>query len=248
MSVLGPNLDAVPHPRRALLHRGRPRTQALIRRRWALHVSGGEHVPATGQVIIAANHIGVLDGPLLAICSPRPVHALTKREMFTGRVGRLLVATGQIPVDRFAPDPLAVKTSLKVLQGGGAVGIFPEGSRGAGDLGRFHHGAAYLALVSGAPVVPLTIVGTREKGGHTDFVPPRGSAIELAFGTPWHVAAQPWPRTREQVLHASALLLEHMRGSQERALARIGRPLPGPLPATEREPDPPTGFVQRGAT
>jgi 1-acyl-sn-glycerol-3-phosphate acyltransferase len=56
------------------------------------------------------------------------------------------------------------------------------------------------------------------------------------------------PRRREHVLHASVLLLEHLRAAQARALARIGRPLSGPLPAPEREPDPPTGLGQRGAS
>ena len=86
---------------------------------------------------------------------------------------------------------------------------------------------------------PLTIVGTRAAGrphrATCHRAEPRSTSCSA---TPWQVDAQPWPRTREQVLRASALLLEHMRGSQERALARIGRPLPGPLPATEREPDP----------
>ncbi len=248
MSPLDLSLDATPHPRRALLHRGQRLTQRLVARRWTLSVDAAEHVPADGPVIFAANHIGLLDGPLLAMCTPRPVHALTKREMFSGGLGGFLRATGQIPVDRFTVDPAAVKTALRVLHDGGAVGIFPEGRRGAGDFGTFHHGAAYLALVTGAPVVPLTIVGTRGAGDHTNFVPPRGAAIDLHFSTPWSAAALPWPRTREHVLHASALLLEHLRVSQEAALARIGRPLPGPLPADERELDPPTGFAQRGAS
>ncbi|WP_426244743.1 lysophospholipid acyltransferase family protein [Nocardioides sp. LHG3406-4] len=248
MSGLDFHLDATAHPRRALLRCGRPQTRWLMGRRWAVRVTGAEQVPSSGPIVVAANHIGVLDGPMLAIFTPRPVHALTKKEIFTGRMGRLLRATGQIPVDRYAADPGAVKTSLRVLRDGGAVGIFPEGARGAGDLQRFHHGAAYLALVTGAPVIPVTFVGTRTAGGHTDYVPPRGSSIDMAFGIPWHVVAQPWPRTREQVLHASALLLQHMRETQQRALAHIGRPLPGPLPATERELDPPTGFVERGAT
>ena len=116
-------------------------------------------------MILASNHVGVADGPLLAIFSPRPVHALTKQEMFEGRMGRFLRDAGQIPLDRFNSDPAAVKACLRVLRDGGAVGIFPEGSRGAGEFDRFHRGAAYLALVSGAPIVPVIQFGTREPGG-----------------------------------------------------------------------------------
>ena len=69
-------------------------------------------------------------------------------------MGRFLRGPGRSRVDRFHPDPRAVKTCLRVLRDGRAVGIFPEGRRGDGDLERFHRGAAYLALVTGAPVVP----------------------------------------------------------------------------------------------
>ena len=116
-------------------------------------------------MILASNHIGIIDGPLLAVFSPRPVHALTKQEMFEGRLGRFLRASGQIPLDRFHADPGAIRSCLRVVRDGGVAGIFPEGTRGDGELHRFHHGAAYLALVTGAPVVPVTMLGTRPPGG-----------------------------------------------------------------------------------
>ena len=125
----------------------------------------------TGRSSSPCNHIGVADGPLLAAFAPRPVHALTKYEMFAGKLGGFLHGSGQIPLDRFHTDPAAVKSCLRVLRDGRAVGIFPEGRRGTGDLERFHRGAAYFALVSGAPVVPVAILGTREPGGHTNSLP-----------------------------------------------------------------------------
>ena len=94
------------------------------------------------------------------------MHALTKKEMFDGRLGRFLLTSGQVPLDRFHSDPGAVKTCLRVLRDGGAVGIFPEGSRGGGEFDRFHRGAAYLGLVSGAPIVPVDPVRhPRARGG-----------------------------------------------------------------------------------
>ena len=83
----------------------RPVAARLIRRRWPVSVHRADRVPATGGVILAANHVGIVDGPLLATYAPRPVHALTKREMFDGRLGGFLRATGQIPLDRFARRP-----------------------------------------------------------------------------------------------------------------------------------------------
>ncbi|MBC9735449.1 lysophospholipid acyltransferase family protein [Nocardioides marmotae] len=242
-----PRSDGVPHPARSLLHSARPAARWLVRRRNHVEVHGAAEVPARGPVIFAANHIGVADGPLLAAFAPRPVHALTKVEMFEGRMGRFLTASGQIPVDRFHPDPRAVRTCLRVLRDGGAVGVFPEGRRGAGELDRFHRGAAYLALVSGAPVVPTTFFGTRAPGAHMGELPPRGGRVAVCFGTPWQVPATPFPRTREQVGQASLFLREHMLVQQDRARRSTGLELPGPLPATDVEPDPATGVTEQGA-
>ena len=160
-----------PHPPTWLLHGGRPTSRWLIRRRYDVREHGTGHVPPQGPVIVAANHTGVIDGPLLAIFGPRPVHALTKEEMFDGRLGPFLRASGQIALDRVTTDRGAIRTCLHVLEHGGAVGIFPEGNRGAGDLTRFRNGAAYLALVTGAPVVPLMMYGTRPAGGGKDALP-----------------------------------------------------------------------------
>jgi len=237
----------VAHPRRRLLVRGRPTARALFRRRYVVRLHGEERVPALGPVVLAANHTGVIDGPLLAAFSPRPLHALTKAEMFRGRTGRFLTRAGQIPVDRYHPDPRAVRTCLRVLRDGGAVAVFPEGRRGDGELRRFHHGAAYLALVVGAPVVPVILLGTREPGGDIDSTPPRGSAIDVVFGEPVEVAHRPWPRTRGMVRDVSTLLRERLLETLAEAQSETGRELPGPLPSGQYENDPDTGLVDRGA-
>lgn len=240
MSDLPP--PSAEHPRRALLRVARPLAMAGVRTYWGARVHGAANVPRQGPVILASNHAGWLDGPLLTILSPRPVHALTKLEMFDGKLGPLLRAAGQIPLDRFGADPSAIKSCLRVLLDNGAVGIFPEGTRGAGELDVFHHGVTYLALASGAPVVPVTQVGTREPGAHSGSLPPRRSGLEMVFGQSWSTPRVPWPRTREHILATSALLWDHLRQEQARALAVVGRPLPGPLPAGDREADPDTGF------
>ena len=91
---------------------------SLIRRRVKVRVLNGEKLPQKGPVILASNHVGVADGPLLAIFAPRPVHALTKQEMFKGFMNGFLLGAGQIPLDRFNADPLAVKRCLRVLRSG----------------------------------------------------------------------------------------------------------------------------------
>jgi 1-acyl-sn-glycerol-3-phosphate acyltransferase len=242
-----PRTDRIRHPETFRLTRLRPAARSIIRRRYKVRSHHPERVPMSGPVVFAANHVGVIDGPLLAIFAPRPVHALTKLEMFTGKMGQFLLKAGQIPLDRFRTDPRAVKTSLRVLRDGGAVGIFPEGGRGAGDLERFHRGAAYLAMATGAAVVPVIMIGTREPGGHSDSMPPRGSVVDMYFGEPIAFETTPWPRTRAAVGEASRRLRERMLRDLDAALELTGRQLPGPLPAGEHEPDPGGGVTEKSA-
>jgi 1-acyl-sn-glycerol-3-phosphate acyltransferase len=214
-----------------------------MRLRWQIAVHDPEQVPASGGVILAANHLGLVDGPLLATFAPRPVHALTKREMFEGRLGAFLRGAGQIPLDRFATDTAAIRSGLRVVRDGGVLGIFPEGTRGNGDLRRFHHGAAYLALVTGAPVVPVTLLGTRADD-ESLALPETGGDIDIVFGRPWRTTQQPWPRTREHVAATSVLLRGHMLSELDSALAQTRRSLPEPLRAGQSEDDPDTGLVE----
>ncbi len=182
---------------------------------------------------MTANHIGIIDGPLMAIFAPRPVHALTKIEMFEGRLGTFLTVTGQIPLDRYRTDPKAVRIALRVLREGGTVGVFPEGTRGNGELDRFQRGAAYLAMVTGAPVVPLTFIGSREPGGHTNSLPPKRARIDIVVGNPISVDAVPWPRLSAEVAALTDDLHQQMLTGLKDALADTGRALPGPLPPGE---------------
>ncbi len=77
-------VSADEHPATRLLRLLRPPAARLVRTRWSVDVHHADRVPETGGVILASNHIGIIDGPLLAVLSPRPVHALTKQEMFAG--------------------------------------------------------------------------------------------------------------------------------------------------------------------
>ncbi|MCY7396989.1 MAG: 1-acyl-sn-glycerol-3-phosphate acyltransferase [Nocardioides sp.] len=235
------------HPPRHLLHSLRAPSRWVVHRRFGVRVHGAEQVPATGPVILASNHVGVADGPLLAVFAPRPVHALTKSEMFHNpAMGRFLLASGQIPLDRFHADIAAVKSCLRVLRDGAVVGIFPEGARGAGDFTRFHRGAAYLAMVSGAPIVPVIQFGTREPGADMSALPRRGTTVDLVFGPAYRLDAVPWPRTREHVDGASLLLRGHLLVHLAAARALTGRELPGPLPVAEV--DPPSSVTEQGAS
>ena len=224
-----PSTADVRAPHTRLLTAGRPLAQALIRRWYDLELYDVEKVPATGPLVMAANHVGWIDGPLLAICSPRPVHALTKEEMFSHGLGWFLLASGQIPLDRFRVDVRAIRIAVQALHHGLAVGVFPEGTRGAGDMTSPRAGAAYLAMVTGAPVVPVSFLGTRVPGGSDGSIPPRGTRIAMTFGDPITLPTRPWPRTQQEVARSAtavtAGILQTMRTAEE----ATGMTLPGPL-------------------
>lgn len=231
-----PRSDRAVHPSHRLLRLLRPAGRLWFGRRYDVRIHGEEHVARRGAQIIASNHVGLLDGPVLAAFAPRPVHALTKKEMFEGHTGVALRALGQIPLSRDDVDPSAITGCLRVLRDGGVVAIYPEGSRGAGEFERIHTGVAYLALVTGAPVVPLAVFGTRDPGGHLDSVPAPGARFDLVYGSPVYLGRHPWPRRQDDVRQAAAMLRN--RFAEHLVLAKdiTGRSLPGPIPGfTEEE-------------
>lgn len=208
----------------------RPAVRRYLDRRWDVHQSGAHHVPLQGPVIFASNHIGWLDGPLLILCTPRPAHALVKREAFEGRTGRLLRFAGQIPVRREERDVGALRSAADALAAGQSVVVYPEGQRGAGDVAHAKHGVAWLALVSGAPVVPVALFGTREPGAGPETRPAPGARIDVVYGGPLQIAPVPWPRTRAHVADVGRRITDHLRHHVEWAASSGHLQLPGPLP------------------
>ena len=155
-----------------------------------LRFEGVEHIPLTGPLMIVANHCSEVDGFLIGTAVPRPTHIMVKREAFENPFRSwFLRKTLAFPVDRERPDPTAVKTALKTLQNGGALGIFPEGTRNfQGKIRPFKPGAIRFAVKLKAPIVPAFIANTHR------WMPdgcrfPRPVPITLKFGEKLDVAA-----------------------------------------------------------
>jgi glycerol-3-phosphate dehydrogenase (NAD(P)+) len=123
---------------------------------------GREHLPADGPVILAANHRSFLDPFVIATMSRRPLYYVAKKEIFANRVlAWFLTSLGAFPIDRGNADEDAMATAREILRRGDSVLIFPEGTRiRPGGLGTPRRGVGRLALETGAPVVPVAVIGT----------------------------------------------------------------------------------------
>ncbi len=155
---------------------------------WRVRAIGRDNVPRRGPVILAANHISFCDSLFLPLVLWRRVTYVAKAEYFDSwRTAWFFRAAGQIPMrrDGGSASERALAAARDVLQAGGTLGIYPEGTRSPdGRLYRGHTGVARLALECGVPVVPVGIVGTTA-------VQPRGSLwlrpfrhVEVRFGKP----------------------------------------------------------------
>lgn len=113
----------------------------------------------SGKAIVVSNHIALFDPVMLAIANPRLMHFMAKKELFESWIGRLFFKSLlAFPVNRHTADLRSLKQAMSVLEKGRVFGIFPEGSRSrTGELGQLEKGAAFLALRSGAPVIPAYI-------------------------------------------------------------------------------------------
>jgi 1-acyl-sn-glycerol-3-phosphate acyltransferase len=123
---------------------------------------GREHIPASGGVILAPNHRSFLDPWVVGICIRRPVYFVAKQELFQKRwMGWFLNSLGAFPIRRGEADAEAMETARLLVERGEAVLIFPEGTRiRRGSLGEPKRGVGRLALETGAPVVPIAVLGT----------------------------------------------------------------------------------------
>ncbi len=186
-----------------------------------LEVLGRDQVPPTGPVLLAGNHTGFVDGPLVFLLAPRPAALLAKSEIFVGPGRRLFGWLGLIPVHRGLADRDALRAGLAVLAEGRPLGVFPEGTRGTGSLEKVSDGLAYLALRSGAQVVPVAVLGTARAWPAGPKVPRTRTQVRVVFGAPVEVEVEGDPRSRRTVAAAAeqlrVALVAHLRAAaQER--------------------------------
>ncbi|GAQ64668.1 lysophospholipid acyltransferase family protein [Streptomyces scabiei] len=191
---------------------------------WKPRVLGAWRVPTTGPVILAPNHSHIVDGPMVIGVAPRPSHFLVKKEAFVGPLGPFMRAVGQVEVDRSTADRTAVTRALAVLEGGGVLGIFPEGTRGEGDFASLRAGLSYFAVRSGAPIVPVAVLGSTERRGRLiKGLPPLRSRVDVVFGDPFEAGDGSGRRTRKALDEATVRIQQQLGAHLEHARRLTGR-------------------------
>lgn len=164
----------------------------IIRLIWRPRVTGIENFPETGGVIVASNHLANVDSFIIPVIAPRQVRFPSKDDYWKnpglkGRIQKWFMTTvGTVPVDRGDPSSGqgALKVAAEVLRDGDVFGIYPEGHRSKdGRLHKGRPGAAWLAMESGCPVIPLGLRGTDKIFTQGRKLPTR-HRVELHFGQP----------------------------------------------------------------
>jgi 1-acyl-sn-glycerol-3-phosphate acyltransferase len=170
---------------------------------WRLRIDGRENVPKTGAFVLAPVHRSNVDTPLVSSVTKRRLRFMGKDSMWKiGLIGRLFTALGAFPVHRGTADREALRRTMEVIQSGEPVVIFPEGTRQTGPLVQpLFEGAAYVAVRTGVPIVPVGI-------GGSEAAMPKGSKmlrptrVHIVIGEPLHPPARAeGERAPRRVIH-----------------------------------------------
>jgi 1-acyl-sn-glycerol-3-phosphate acyltransferase len=156
----------------------------LHRPAYRIRIHHRSRVPADGPVVLVANHSSFIEPQLLFGMVRRRAVFLAKAEFAKGPVGHVFRWLGLIMVRRGSADRGPMMAAVSVLRAGGLVGIFPEGTRGSGDVTHAEQGAAWLVRMTGAVVLPVATRGTYERRG---FRP----KLDILVGEPYGLTVQP---------------------------------------------------------
>jgi 1-acyl-sn-glycerol-3-phosphate acyltransferase len=186
-------VESAPHRMGATYYLGRFIITPLARLVYRPRIEGRAGVPKSGPVIFASNHLSFLDSIAIPVAAPRPVHFLAKASYFEGSglsgwaSREFFTAIGAVPVQRGAGQAAldALDQQRVLLEQGSAVALYPEGTRSLdGRLYKGRTGVAFLALQTGAPVVPVGLVGTDQVMPVGAKLPSLKHRVTVRFGEP----------------------------------------------------------------
>lgn len=184
-----------------------------------MRIEGVEHVPREGPAILVPNHQSIIDPMFVQGFCPRFVHSMTKSTQFAhGFFRRLIPRLLGFPVRRYRIDPQAVRMSLRLLEAGEVVCIYPEGERTwDGTLQPFRKGTIRVLLRAGVPVIPVGLDGTYDVWPRWRRGPRTGVTVRVRYGAPIRFGEHRDREARE------AALLEAERRLRERLLELSGQ-------------------------
>jgi 1-acyl-sn-glycerol-3-phosphate acyltransferase len=183
-------------------------------------VSGLDNFPKHGPALVVINHLGDADAVLLAACIPSTIEGMGKIELIDEWVGPIMHAYGTIWVHRGRPDRRALRAALDGLAEGRIVALAPEGRQSLiGGLEEGNAGAAFLAMKSGAPIVPIAMTGTENANIYGHLKKWKRAPVTLTVGKPFYLPEQPDRQkmlregTRQIMATLASLLPESYRGN-----------------------------------
>ncbi|HEY91958.1 MAG TPA: 1-acyl-sn-glycerol-3-phosphate acyltransferase [Dehalococcoidia bacterium] len=173
--------------------------------RW--EVKGKENVPRSGPVIVVANHMTMVDPPMLSVSLGRYAQIMAKEELFRTRFTNYIMSgLGAFPVHRGRLDRQALRIAEKALSDGGVLMIFPEGQRSrSGKLQKASAGATLIALRNGVPILPVGITGTERVSGIRSVL--HRPRLTVNIGKPFHL---PIAKGKEDRVARTDYLMKHI--------------------------------------
>ena len=187
-----------------------PLMRPLFRFFYSPKIIGAEKIPKDSAIVIAGNHKHVYDQCLTIMATKRVIHYMAKKEYFDGKLAPLFRTAGCIPVDRSKRDFSSAMSAMKVLKKGGAIGIFPEGTRNKTDdfLLKFKTGAVAMAKKSDAYIVPFGLTGDYKF---------RSKNLTIRYGEPFKVGNMTVEEANDKLYReVERLMLENLSESKEK--------------------------------
>jgi len=198
-----------------LYYAAKPIVRTLLLLLTHRQVKGRENIPSQGPLLVVANHVNLIDVPLVSVSFNRRLIFMTKKELFRFRwIGYLVGSLGGFPIYREQLDRKALRQANQLLADGQALFIFPEGTRSRG--GQLQHafpGSALIAFRSGAPILPVAITGTERL--RTDRL--RGTTwllrrprIRVTIGRPFHLPPVNGRLTKTKLTELTNFIMGHI--------------------------------------
>lgn len=171
-----------------------------------LEISGTENIPLNGPVVIASNHVSLLDPPIIGVATPRKIHFMAKQELFVPVLGTIYRTLGAFPVRRGTADRNAIKYGIDLLLAEKVLAIFPEGTRSKnGKIGKAEPGALMMAGKARAVIVPTAVSGTNLSSSGSIW-----PKVKVKFGKPIYFLEDE-PVTKEVIVRMTDELMTEIQ-------------------------------------